>query len=140
MNMSTITFEVPRLSTFVFNKSSEKKIFTIIFVVKSLKGFGFEYCWLSAADGSPTLFHNWANASCYPGNVTRVTGRANTGQSPNFVSMLVQLRIRLTTIEPAMDCDAGLTLKRYRVDRPTLCCMDVGQYRRRWWKEYRPTR
>ena len=33
MNMSSITFEVPRLSTFVFKKSSEKKIFTIVFVV-----------------------------------------------------------------------------------------------------------
>ena len=38
MNMSNITFEVS--STFVFKKSSEKKIFTIIFEVKSLKGFG----------------------------------------------------------------------------------------------------
>ena len=33
---------VPRLSTFVFKKSSEKKIFTIIFVVKELKGFWLE--------------------------------------------------------------------------------------------------
>ena len=41
MNMSNITFEVPRLSTFVFKKSSEENIFTIIFVVKSLKGFGW---------------------------------------------------------------------------------------------------
>ena len=35
MNMCNITFEGPGLSTFVFKKSSEKKIFTIIFVVKS---------------------------------------------------------------------------------------------------------
>ena len=39
--MSNITFEVPRLSTFVFKKSSEKSVFTIIFVVKSLNGFGW---------------------------------------------------------------------------------------------------
>ena len=40
--MCNITFEVPRLSTFVFKKSSEKKIYTITlitFVVKSLTGF-----------------------------------------------------------------------------------------------------
>ena len=35
MNMSSIAFEVRRLSTFVFKKSSGKKIFTIIFVIKS---------------------------------------------------------------------------------------------------------
>ena len=35
MTMCNITFEVPRLCTFVFKKSSEKNIFTIIFVVKS---------------------------------------------------------------------------------------------------------
>ena len=41
MNMCNITFHVLRLSTFVFNKCSEIIIFTIIFVVKSLKGFGW---------------------------------------------------------------------------------------------------
>ena len=40
MNMCNVTFEVPRLSTFVFKKSSKSKIFSIILVVKSLKGFG----------------------------------------------------------------------------------------------------
>ena len=40
MNMYNITFQVLRLSTFVFNQCSEKTIFTITFVVKSLKGFG----------------------------------------------------------------------------------------------------
>ena len=43
MNMLNITFEVPRFGIFVFKKSSEKNIFTIIFVVKSLKGFGWNY-------------------------------------------------------------------------------------------------
>ena len=74
--------------------SVQKKI-TIIFVVKSLKGFGWNNVGLPVADGSPTLFHNWANVSCYPGSglsgeysVTRMAVRANTGQSPNCVSML----------------------------------------------------
>ena len=41
MHMSNITFEVTRLSIFVFKKSSGKSIFTIIFVVESLNGFGW---------------------------------------------------------------------------------------------------
>ena len=41
MNMCNITFQVLRLSTFVFNKCSEKKIFTIIFEVKNLNAFGW---------------------------------------------------------------------------------------------------
>ena len=41
MDMSNITFQVLSLSSFVFNKCLEKIIFTIIFVVKSLKGFGW---------------------------------------------------------------------------------------------------
>ena len=52
---------------------------------------------------------------------TRMAVRANTGQSPNSVSMLGQRRIRLTSIEPAMGCDAGPALNRYWVVRPTLC-------------------
>ena len=44
---------------------------------------------------------------------TRMAVIANTGQSPNSVSMLGQLRIRLTSIEPAMSCDAGPTLNRH---------------------------
>ena len=53
MNMSNITFQVPTVITLVFNKSSEKKIFTIIFVVKSLIGFGWKN--VGPADGGPTL-------------------------------------------------------------------------------------
>ena len=41
MNMSNIMFKVLSLSTFVFNKCSEIIIFTIIFVVKSLNGLGW---------------------------------------------------------------------------------------------------
>ena len=58
-----------------------------------------------------------------------MAGRANTGQSPNPVSMLGQRQIRLTGIEPAMGCDASLTLNRYRVGRPTLCVRGTS-YRR----------
>ena len=47
--------------------------------------------------------------------------RANKGQSPNSVSMFGQRRIRLTGIETAMGCDAGPTLNRYWMGRPTLC-------------------
>ena len=37
MNISNITFQVLSLSNFVLNKCSEIIIFTIVFVVKSLK-------------------------------------------------------------------------------------------------------
>ena len=53
--MSNITFEVPRLSTFAFKKFSEKKIFTIIFVVKSLKGFG----WNNVGPASQTVAQHY---------------------------------------------------------------------------------
>ena len=55
MNMCNITFEVPRLSTFVFKKSSEKKIFTIIFMAKSLKGFG----WNNVGTASQTVTQHY---------------------------------------------------------------------------------
>ena len=43
MNMCKITFEIPRLSDFVFKKSFEKNIFTMIFVAKKeLNGFWLE--------------------------------------------------------------------------------------------------
>ena len=48
--MCNITFEVSRSSTFVFKKSSEK-ISTIIFVVKSLKGLG----WNNVGPASQTV-------------------------------------------------------------------------------------
>ena len=47
--------------------------------------------------------------------------RANTGQSPSYVSMLGKRQILLTGIKPAMACDAGQTLNRYWVGRPALC-------------------
>ena len=54
MKMCKITFEVPRLSTFVFKKSSEK-IFTIIFVVKSLKSSG----WNNVGPASQTVAQHY---------------------------------------------------------------------------------
>ena len=50
MNMCNITFQVFRLSTFVLNKCS-KKIFTIIFMVKNLEGFG----WNNGSPASQTV-------------------------------------------------------------------------------------
>ena len=61
LNMSNITFQVLRLSTFVLNKCSEIIIFTIIFVVMSLKGFG----WNNHGPTSQTVAQHWANVSCY---------------------------------------------------------------------------
>ena len=59
MNMSNITFQVLELSrprpTFVFNKCSEIVIFTIIFVVKSLKGFG----WNNVGPASQTVAQHY---------------------------------------------------------------------------------
>ena len=50
MNMCILTFQALRLSTFIFNKCSEK-IVTIIFVVKSFKGFG----WNNVGPASQTV-------------------------------------------------------------------------------------
>ena len=77
----------------------------------------------------PILKQHWRNVSCLLGSVTRMAVRANTGQSPNSVSMLGQRRIRSTGIKPAMGCDAGPTLNRYWVGRPTMCVQGTS-YRR----------
>ena len=58
-------------------------------------------------------------------SVTRMAVSADTGQSPNSVSMLDQRRIRLTGIEPAMGCDAGQTLNRYWVGAGLNCVYQV---------------
>ena len=50
-----ITFQVLRLSTFVFNKCSEIIIFTIIFVVKRLNGFG----WNNVGPASQTVAQHY---------------------------------------------------------------------------------
>ena len=61
-NMCKLTFQVLRLSTFVFNKCSDKTKITIIVVVKSLKGFGWNNV---GPDGGPALHRHWANVSSY---------------------------------------------------------------------------
>ena len=62
-NMCNITFQVLMLSTFVFNKCSEKNIFTIICVVKSFKGFG----WNNVGPVSQTVAQHYISIGpmCY---------------------------------------------------------------------------
>ena len=100
MNMCNKTFEVHRLNTYVFKKSSEKNILTIIFVVKSRKGFG----WNNVGPASQTVAHQF----CTIGPMYRVIrvvafrgikrhpygSQIKHGQSPNSISMLGQRRIR----------------------------------------------
>ena len=101
MNMSH------RLITFVFKKSSEKNIFTIIFVVRGLKGFGGN----TVGPALQTMAQHYStigpiDASCYPGG-----GCFNVGPASNTID-------RHWT---SMGCDTGPTLNRYWVGRPTLC-------------------
>ena len=56
-NMCNMTLQVLRLSTFVFNKCWEKKIFTIIFVIKSLNGFGLN----NVGSASQTVAQHYIN-------------------------------------------------------------------------------
>ena len=57
LNMCNITFQFLRLSrpTFVFTRCSEKYIFTVIFVVESLKGFG----WNNVGPASQTVAQHY---------------------------------------------------------------------------------
>ena len=118
MNMSNITFGVPRLSTFVFKKSPEKKIFTIISIrCWEVNGFWLDYCWPSVADGGPTLFRNWANVSCYLGSghlghkalVHRYGSQSKHG---TITQLCFNVGSAPNTIKPAMGCDADQTLNR----------------------------
>ena len=99
MNMANITFQVLRLRTFVFNKYSAIIIFTIIFVVKSLKGCG----WNNVGQASQTVAQHYISI----GSIYRViwcfwlrdfkghqhnAASENTVQSPNAVSMTGQRR------------------------------------------------
>ena len=98
------------LSIFVFKKSSEKKISTIIFVVKSLKGSGLN----NVGPASQTVAqHNFTTGPMYC--VIRVVAFRGTKR------FLGKRRLRLTGIEPAMVYDSGPTLNRYWVGRSTLC-------------------
>ena len=115
MNMCNITFQVLRLSraTFVFNKCSEKKIFTIIFVVKSLKGFGWNNVG-PASLASQTVAHHYISILGQCIVLSGVSGAGtlcvinimqpleNTLQSPNAVSMTGQRRRLWVNIETAL--------------------------------------
>ena len=122
----------------MFKKSSEKKNSRLLlFVVNSLKGFG----WNNVGPASQTMAQHYftfgimyrvIRVVAFRGlkhQCTRMAVRANTGQSPNSVSMLGQRRIRLTGIEPAMGGDADPALNRYWVGRFTLCVPGTS-YRR----------
>ena len=94
-------------------------MFTIIFVAKSLKGFG----WNIVGPALQTMAQHYfiidptyrviRIVAFRGGKCHRMAVRANTGQSPNSVSMLGQRGIRLTGIKPAMGCDAGPAMNRY---------------------------
>ena len=105
MNMCDIKFEVPRLSTFVLKQSSEKKYLR-------------SYSWLSAwrvlvGIKLAQRRRRWPNiisqlgqcivlSGCWPfgdkASRSRMAVRANTGQSPNSVSMVGRRQIRLTGV------------------------------------------
>ena len=75
MNMSH------RLITFVFKKSSEKNIFTIIFVVRRLKGFGGNTVGPALQAMTQHYFTiGPIDASCYPGS-----GCFNVGPASNTI-------------------------------------------------------
>ena len=121
-------------------KSLQKKnIFTIIFVAKSLiKGFG----WNNVGPASQTVaqhyftigpMYRFIREVAFRGiKRPRMAVRANTGQSPNSVSMLGQCLIRLTGTKPAMGSGAGPTSNRYWVGRPTLCVPGTSHRRVHW--------
>ena len=109
INMSNIKFQVLRLSTFVFNKCSEIIIFTIIFLVKCLKGFG----WNNAGPASQTVAQHYISIRpmsrviwCFwcrdfQGHQHNAAVR-NTVQSPNSVSMKVERRRLWVNIETVL--------------------------------------
>ena len=94
MNMSNITFQVFRLSTFVFDNCSEIIIFMIICVVKSLKGVG----WNNVGPASQTLGQHYISKRpmyrviwCFWAWILKVTRimqqPEKTVQLPNTVPM-----------------------------------------------------
>ena len=134
MDMSNITFEVTRLSTFVFKKCSEKitsRLNILIRALSGVSGAGMEsvtriitcmkqsetwynhpvlfQCQASVEYCGSTLKQRWVNATCLHKAYTR----------PSDELVLGQRRRCLASIEPAMDCDAGPTSNRFLVGRPT---------------------
>ena len=66
-------------------------------------------CRASVEDCGSTLKQHWVNATC----LREVYSRPSDGL------LLGQHRRRLTSIDPAMGCDAGPALNRNLVGRPT---------------------
>ena len=86
MNMCNITFSVHRLSTFLFNKCTEKNIFMIIFVVRSLKGLAgimlAQRPNITSVMGQCIVLFDVSGAGIR--NVTRIMQQSeHTVQSPN---------------------------------------------------------
>ena len=68
----------------------------------------FQY-WAGVKDCETTLKQHWVNVTC----LRKIYSR------PSDVLVLGQRRRRLTNIESAMSCDAGPTLNRNLVGKPT---------------------
>ena len=108
MNMSSKTIQVLRLSTFVFTECSKIIKFKIIFVVKSLKGFGWNNFGPASQTG-PALHQHWLNVSCYlvfpaPG-FERSPAECSSQKKKYNHPMIFQWR---ASVE-----DCGSTLKQY---------------------------
>ena len=71
------------------------------------------YCWASVRDCGSTLKQHQVNAMCLLMHWRKVYSRPSVGL------LLGKRRRRFTSIEPAMGCDAGPTLNRNWVCRPT---------------------
>ena len=81
-------------------------------MILELEGFWLEKCWPDVADDGPALRQHWDNVSCYLGSGIsgdlggkrhRHVVRANTGRSPNVVSMFGQRRRLWVNIETALN-------------------------------------
>ena len=117
MNMSNKTFEVLRLSTFVFEKCSEKIHSRLIIVIRAKRVFMLEFCWPGVTDGGPALNQNWVNASCYlvflaPGWEAPPALQCSSQKTRYNHPMLFQY---WASVE-----DCGSTLKQHRVNATSL--------------------
>ena len=104
MNMCNITFQVLRLGTFVFNKSSEKKIFTLISVVKSLVGIMLakrrrRWPSMTSALGQCIVLSAVSGAGMLKRHQQQSQDMV---QSPNAVTMTGQRRRRRVNIDTAL--------------------------------------
>ena len=146
--MSNITFQVLRLSTFVLNKCSEIIIQDYVSGAGILKVTSI----IQQSENnvqSPNAFSMTGQRRSLWVNIETVLVewhvfvRSIYNRAGDRL-VLGQRRRQLTGIEPAMGCNAGPTLNRNLVGRPTCnplyqvhrdkYWMNVGQHRRWWWK------